>query len=79
MEYFVCSHMHISTIGSHSHQGGHMSAKTEYTVPAPQSHDSIALIKLTVPFEEGKEAAAERKRAKYDDLLARCTTLNPHP
>ena len=29
------------------------------------SQESIALIELTVPFEEGMEAVAERKRAKY--------------
>ena len=38
------------------------------------SQDSIVLIELTIPFEEGMESAADRKRAKYANLLARCTT-----
>lgn len=35
---------------------------------------TIVLIELTIPFEPGMDAAAERKRAKYADLLARCST-----
>ena len=34
---------------------------------------TIHLIELTVPFETGMDAAADRKRAKYADLLASCT------
>ncbi|KAJ8356956.1 hypothetical protein SKAU_G00197500 [Synaphobranchus kaupii] len=33
---------------------------------------SVLLVKLTVPWEEGVEAAHERKRAKYADLVAEC-------
>ena len=35
---------------------------------------SIKGIELTIPFEEGMEAAAERKKTNYRDLLSRCTT-----
>ena len=38
------------------------------------SDSSICLVELTIPFEAGMDAAAERKRAKYEDLLAMCTT-----
>ena len=38
------------------------------------SEDSIVLVELTIPFEEGMEAATERKRSKYADLLARCSS-----
>ena len=34
---------------------------------------SIYLIELTIPFETGIEDAAERKRQKYADLLAKCS------
>ncbi len=33
---------------------------------------SVVLIELTVPWEEGLEAAYERKKAKYADLVAEC-------
>jgi len=33
---------------------------------------SVILIELTVPWEEGLEAAYERKKAKYADLVAEC-------
>ncbi|KAJ8339289.1 hypothetical protein SKAU_G00360750 [Synaphobranchus kaupii] len=33
---------------------------------------SVLLVELTVPWEEGVEAAHERKRAKYADLVAEC-------
>ena len=33
---------------------------------------SALLVELTVPWEEGLEAAHERKRAKYADLVAEC-------
>ena len=33
---------------------------------------SATLIELTVPWEEGLEAAYERKKAKYADLVAEC-------
>ena len=35
---------------------------------------TIILIELTIPFEPGMDTAAERKRARYADLLARCST-----
>lgn len=34
---------------------------------------AILLIELTVPFETGMDAATDRKRVKYTDLLASCT------
>ena len=43
------------------------------------SEQSIILVELTIPFEPGMDAAAERKQAKYADLLARCrTTRHAH-
>ncbi len=33
---------------------------------------TILLVELTVPWEEGMEAANERKRAKYADLVEDC-------
>ncbi len=39
------------------------------------SDQSIILVELTIPFEPGMDAAAERKQAKYADLLARCRTI----
>ncbi len=33
---------------------------------------SVVLIELTVPWEEGLEAAYERKKAKYADLVTEC-------
>ena len=44
---------------------------------------SVLLIELTIPAEEGIEAAYERKKAKYSDLAAECreagwkTTIYP--
>ena len=38
------------------------------------SESSICLVELTIPFEAGMDAAAERKQAKYEDLLAMCAT-----
>ena len=34
------------------------------------------LIELTIPFEPGIDTAAERKRTRYADLLARCSTTH---
>ena len=39
------------------------------------SDQSIILVELTIPFQPGMDAAAERKQAKYADLLARCRTI----
>ena len=36
--------------------------------------DSITLIKLTIPFEEGTDAAATSKKERYKELLAQCST-----
>ena len=36
--------------------------------------DSITLIELTIPFEEGTDAAATRKKERYRELLAQCST-----
>ena len=41
------------------------------------SQDTITLIELTICFEEGMDTAAERKRTKYADLLARCASTKP--
>ena len=38
------------------------------------SEDSIVLVELTIPFKEGMEAATERKRSKYADLLTRSSS-----
>ena len=44
---------------------------------------AVALIELTVPWEEGMEAAFERKKTKYTELAAECreagwrTTIYP--
>ncbi len=44
---------------------------------------SVLLIELTIPVEEGIEAAYERKKAKYSELAAECweagwkTTIDP--
>ena len=43
------------------------------------SDQSIIIVELTIPFEPGMDAAAERRQAKYADLLARCrTTCHSH-
>lgn len=34
--------------------------------------ESVLLVELTVPWEEGIEAAQERKKAKYFDLVMEC-------
>ena len=39
---------------------------------------SVLLVELTVPWEEGLEAAYERKRAKYADLVAECRESGWH-
>jgi len=39
------------------------------------SDQSIILVELTIPFQPGMDVAAERKQAKYADLLARCLTI----
>ena len=39
------------------------------------SDQSIILVELTIHFEPGMDAAAERKQAKYADLLAKCHTI----
>ena len=36
------------------------------------SDRSICLVELTIPFEAGMAEAAERKRAKYEELLGAC-------
>lgn len=36
------------------------------------STKTVLLIELTVPWEEGVEAAFKRKRLKYSDLIAEC-------
>ena len=37
-----------------------------------EARRTVLLVELTVPWEEGIEAANERKRAKYADLAAEC-------
>lgn len=37
-----------------------------------EPHKTILLVALTVPWEEGMEAASEQKRSKYADLAAEC-------
>ena len=39
------------------------------------SDQSIILVELTIHFEPGTNAAAERKQTKYADLLAKCHTI----
>ena len=39
---------------------------------------SVHLVELTVPMEEGIEAAFERKKAKYSDLAAEAGWLEDH-
>ena len=78
-----------SFVTSHLRPGDHVTADlpdVEYCFPQDVaitdrrpdlviwSESSICLVELTIPFEVGIDAAAKRKQAKYEDLLAMCAT-----